>query len=729
MKTFTQSRGMQMCAVLALAAITIFVARPVTAAYNQGNEQRSMQDQSQGEDSSAAGAARNLQLERRIASRLRSQGYGQAGQIMILAMGNRVILLGNVPDDETKDGVERITKQVAAGTRVDDRLHVVSQPQQMSDTQLQAKVADKLPGDTAKTIDVQAQNGTVLLRGHLDNWTQAADVIDAAFAAGAQRVSSQLTIGAGATAQAGGAAGGYYPPYGYAPGQPGYGAGSQGVMGTPGGQASTSDLRLAQRVAQQLQQQLPPGHNVQTIQPQSIYVAVQNGMVTLHGFVQNTSQIQQAEQIARSVQGVQNVNNDLAIFSGRGGMGEQGQYGQAGQGMTGQQTATSDRRLAQTIQQHLRNQFPDANISVRASQGTVILQGSVADSNQKQQAEQFAYSIPGVQNVQNNLTVGEQGGTTGQSGYYPPQGYVPGQQSQQETGNQSGMSSQSGQQAMMSPSDTALAHQVAQKLQQQLQGIRDVQVVKPGTIYVSVRQGTVVLDGLIQNRDVPLQAIQIARAIPGVRNVQSMLQIAGGGFAPTYGYVPGQAPQGQTGQPGAGTSGQGANTGQNAGAAQFSQTAYGNQSNMGARNTAGAGSMGAPSLPPMGTSPSDTALAWQVAQKLQQQLPNHWVQVIRPDTIYVTANQGTVMLYGFVKDPSVKQHASQIAQSVSGVQHVRDSLGIAGAGAPSTLGYIPGQENQSENQQYENEESDADEDEEFVIIEPGDDSESDTGTY
>jgi hyperosmotically inducible protein len=652
MRTFTQSKGMQWCAVLALAAIMIFLAGPATAAYNQGTNQSNQNQSGQGSyESSQAGSpaagstARNLPLERRIASQLRSQGYGQTGQIMILATGNKVILLGTVPDDNMKSGAERIAKQVSSGATVDNRLHVVKQAQQLSDTQLQTKVGDNLPGDTAKTINVQAMNGTVSLQGHVKDWAQAADVIDAAFAAGAQRVNSRLTVGA---------AGGYHPSYGYTPGAPP----EQGQAAGPAAQASASDLRLAHQVALQLQQQLPSGQNVQTILPQSIYVSVQNGTVTLHGFVQDPDQIQQAGQIARSVQGVRNVTNDLAIFSGPSGTAGQGTSGQTGQGGTADQS----------------------NMSNQGPSGTTPPESGMSNQNP---------SAPAT----------------------PPSGTE-------------------AQQASMSPADLALARQVVEKLHQQLSGIRNVELIRPNTIYVSARHGTVTLNGFIRNQDVPQKAAQIAKSIPGVQNVRSMLKIMGG-FAPSYGYVPGQGQEGQMGQqgfqgqPGTDKSGPGTSTGP----AQFSQTAYRDQSGMGNQN-AGAGrmggqqepgSMGAPSLPPIGMSPADTALAWQVAQKLQQQLPNQWVQVVRPDTIYVVTNQGTVMLYGFVTNPSVKQHANQIAQSVSGVQHVSDSIGIAGAGAPSALGYVPGQENQPGNQQLEDNESANEESstEEFVITEPG----------
>ena len=203
-------------------------------------------------------------------------------------------------------------------------------------------------------------------------------------------------------------------------------------------QATSTDLRLARQVADQLRQQLPQGQNVQPIQPQSIYVMVRQGTVTLHGYVQSSSQKQQAEQIVQSIQGVQNIQNDLTILSTRGTAGQGGgpMESQQGAGGTSGQTS-SDRRLAQAVQQQIQNQFPDANINVTASQGTITLRGTVQDDNAKQEAEQIAQSISGVQSVQNNLRVGSQGGS------FQPQGYIPGQSSQSQQGqSQQGMSSQ-----------------------------------------------------------------------------------------------------------------------------------------------------------------------------------------------------------------------------------------------------------------------------------------------
>ncbi|MBV8260445.1 MAG: BON domain-containing protein, partial [Paraburkholderia sp.] len=50
-----------------------------------------------------------------------------------------------------------------------------------------------------------------------------------------------------------------------------------------------------------------------------IFVQAKDGAVTLSGSVRDNNQIQQAEQVARSVQGVNSVTNKLTLFHGGNG--------------------------------------------------------------------------------------------------------------------------------------------------------------------------------------------------------------------------------------------------------------------------------------------------------------------------------------------------------------------------------------------------------------------------
>ncbi len=143
-------------------------------------------------------ANRNQQLEKQVASRLRDQGLGQQGQLLVLAVGNRVILLGATPDQNEKQQAEQISLQVSGVGQVDNRIVVLSQARRKSDTQLQQDIRQqlsRLPNGMGRNIQVQARNGRIILRGQVNDWIAMADAIHAAFNAGASYIVSQITTG------------------------------------------------------------------------------------------------------------------------------------------------------------------------------------------------------------------------------------------------------------------------------------------------------------------------------------------------------------------------------------------------------------------------------------------------------------------------------------------------------------------------------------------------------
>lgn len=171
---------------------------------------------------------------------------------------------------------------------------------------------------------------------------------------------------------------------------------------------TASDRRLAQQVEQQLQQQLPEAN---------ITAHVRQGTVTLQGSVQDQSQKQQAERVARSVQGVQNVRNSLAV----GGQGTEypalgyvpGQEGQMQQGQTQQDTGISgDTQCVQMLKQSLTGQNLQSmaqNVYVTCHQGKMALYGYVKSDQEKSQLEKLTKQIPGIKEVDNNLIVHKEG--------------------------------------------------------------------------------------------------------------------------------------------------------------------------------------------------------------------------------------------------------------------------------------------------------------------------------
>ncbi len=191
---------------------------------------------------------------------------------------------------------------------------------------------------------------------------------------------------------------------------------------------------------------------------------------------------------------------------------------------------------------------PDA-IYVHVSQGNVVLHGSVDDQSQRDQAEQAISNIRGVQNVQNQLTVGGQqswqqtgprqqqfgqqsrqqqyGRQSGQqqsgqqSGEYPALGYIPGQE---------GQSSQQG--SMQQDTGTGIAGD-AQCIQMFKQGLTSQNLQSAAqNIYVTCHQGKMALYGYVKSNDEKNDLEKATKAVPGVKNVDNNLIVKKEGWQP-----------------------------------------------------------------------------------------------------------------------------------------------------------------------------------------------------
>ncbi len=75
------------------------------------------------------------------------------------------------------------------------------------------------------------------------------------------------------------------------------------------------------------------------------------------------------------------------------------------QGRRGQRERSGGQQLVAQVQQKLQQQLPQADISVSISEDTATLRGSVQQDDQKQQAEQIAKSIQGIENIENQINV------------------------------------------------------------------------------------------------------------------------------------------------------------------------------------------------------------------------------------------------------------------------------------------------------------------------------------
>jgi osmotically-inducible protein OsmY len=127
--------------------------------------------------------------------------------------------------------------------------------------------------------------------------------------------------------------------------------------------------------------------DVRIVNPDTISVAVTNGVVSLSGTVPNARLRIAAEEDAWNVPGVADVMNDIAVAP-----------------PTPPRTdadIAADVRKALVTDPHVN----PSNIEVRVTGGTVYLNGTVPNYYQIREASDDAWTVPGVVNVVNNLTV------------------------------------------------------------------------------------------------------------------------------------------------------------------------------------------------------------------------------------------------------------------------------------------------------------------------------------
>jgi len=121
-------------------------------------------------------------------------------------------------------------------------------------------------------------------------------------------------------------------------------------------------------------------------------VTVFRGTVQLSGFVDMSDQKSKAEEIAKGVEGVQNVVDNITVSN------------QAGRS-PGQ--VADDKDLEHRVQDALSNspEYKFDEVEVNVSQGNVQLSGFVNTADQKSKAYDATKAVPGVTNVDNNITV------------------------------------------------------------------------------------------------------------------------------------------------------------------------------------------------------------------------------------------------------------------------------------------------------------------------------------
>jgi len=123
--------------------------------------------------------------------------------------------------------------------------------------------------------------------------------------------------------------------------------------------------------------------------PTAIGVAVNDGVVTLSGYVDNFSDKYVAQTTAQSVPGVKAVIPDIQVNPAR-------------------DTEIDDLKIAKDVSNaiELNSSIPQNQIKVLVKNGKVTLDGELEWEHQKDEAENTISKIPGIRGIANNITVG-----------------------------------------------------------------------------------------------------------------------------------------------------------------------------------------------------------------------------------------------------------------------------------------------------------------------------------
>jgi osmotically-inducible protein OsmY len=224
-------------------------------------------------------------------------------------------------------------------------------------------------------------------------------------------------------------------------------------------------------------------------------VSTSDKVVTLKGFVESPAARERALQIARSTSGVRQVNDQLLIGqSPRTFEENQRPVATAGEGQPLPAPAgapVDDAQLTSTIQSKyfLDSTIKARRIDVDARGGVVTLNGEVASESERAQALLLARETPGVQRVEDHLTVNASADQPG-----------------------AGTAATTG----ATVDDSTLTEQVKARF------VDDPQFVN---VTVSATNGVVQLQGAVPNASARQRALEIARQSNGVTQVVDRLKL------------------------------------------------------------------------------------------------------------------------------------------------------------------------------------------------------------
>lgn len=373
---------------------------------------------------------------------------------LLVGLGAAALIASGCQRPDVRDDARAAAKDVShTAARAANRL---------GDGWLTTKVQSQLFADAdvkARRIVVSTQNGVVTLRGRVDTEHERQQALQIASTTdGVRQVHDQLV--AASTSQ------------GTAPG-----AHEQSAIAT----------RIQARYFSDPQ-----------VRGRDIAVSADNGVVTLTGRVESEAEKQQAIAIARGIDGVTGVDARLRVEP----PSVSTPVATSGTLVDGSQ---DDGRLTMEIQARyfVDEMVKPRRIDVDVRQGVATLRGEVASESERAQALRLARTTPGVQRVEDSLTVNAGIGTVASGPGSPPQ-----------VGHAAPP-------AVASPnraSGTAAADDMmlAAKLRS----------VLPSSVAVTSKDGVVLLEGTVPTQAVKQKLLTTARRTDGVTQVVDRLRVA-----------------------------------------------------------------------------------------------------------------------------------------------------------------------------------------------------------
>ena len=177
----------------------------------------------------------------------------------------------------------------------------------------------------------------------------------------------------------------------------------------PAQSRTPSEQQIAVEIGQSISQMGLRGHKVD--------LKFQRGVATLTGTVQNPQQIAMITQVVSQNAYVRQVDNRLAAS----GMRSPIQPAQFNAPSGASPAASSNQAMAERIAQAIgQYQINGMDVEVRYNNGLATLNGQVAHPQLKMFAQQIVMSVPGVQNVNNQLTFGSPPSAIQQVAYQQP---------------------------------------------------------------------------------------------------------------------------------------------------------------------------------------------------------------------------------------------------------------------------------------------------------------------